>query len=113
MPRCLPAASPRSPLKLPLTSPRGCRSGYWRHTAVPRTSPHLLHHRAQVQVLPPEVVQALVEHCSALGRPDRVERCVLHLDVTSLDLDQVGGGSLVRRGVVLHLDAQGRPEGST
>lgn len=41
--------------------------------------------------LPPEVVQALVEHCAVeLGRPDRVECCVLHLDVFSLDLDQVG-----------------------
>ena len=35
------------------------------------------------------ISQALVEHCSALGRPERVERCVLHLDVLSLDLDQV------------------------
>ena len=36
--------------------------------------------------------QALVSHCAVgLGRPDRVERCVLHLDVASLDLDQVGG----------------------
>ena len=54
----------------------------------------------QVQVLAPEVVQALVEHCSALGRPDRVERCVLHLDVTSLDLDQVSAP---------HLDHVGEP----
>lgn len=42
----------------------------------------------------PELVQALVEHLAGrggLGRPDRVERCVLHFDITSIDLDQVGG----------------------
>ncbi|GAX83579.1 hypothetical protein CEUSTIGMA_g11004.t1 [Chlamydomonas eustigma] len=43
----------------------------------------------QIQVLVPEVVQALVEHCAELGCPERVERCVLHMDVLSLDLDQV------------------------
>ncbi|GIM15059.1 hypothetical protein Vretimale_17920 [Volvox reticuliferus] len=38
----------------------------------------------------PELVQALVDHLAGgLGRPDRVERCVLHFDITSLDLDQV------------------------
>lgn len=44
-------------------------------------------------MLAPEVVQALVEHCSACGKPDRIERCVLHLDVLGLDLDQVREGS--------------------
>jgi len=35
-------------------------------------------------------LQALVAHLALdLGAPDRVERCVLHLDVTSMDLDQV------------------------
>jgi hypothetical protein len=34
------------------------------------------------------VVQALVERFAALGQPERVERCVLHLDLASLDLDQ-------------------------
>jgi hypothetical protein len=34
--------------------------------------------------------QALVAHLAlSLGAPHRVERCVLHLDVTSMDLDQV------------------------
>ncbi|GLI64518.1 hypothetical protein VaNZ11_007787 [Volvox africanus] len=38
----------------------------------------------------PELVQALVDHLAGtLSRPDRVERCVLHFDITSLDLDQV------------------------
>ena len=33
--------------------------------------------------------QALVEQCSAAGRPEQVERCVLHMDVASLDFSQV------------------------
>lgn len=40
--------------------------------------------------LAPEVMQALVDHFSALGQPQRVERCVLHMNITSLDLNQVG-----------------------
>ena len=35
------------------------------------------------------VLQALVEHCSASGMPEAVERCVLHLDIASLDIHQV------------------------
>jgi hypothetical protein len=34
-------------------------------------------------------MQALVEHFAAKGEPERVERCVLHLSIASLDLDQV------------------------
>ena len=34
-------------------------------------------------------VQALVEQCSAAGQPEQVERCVLHMDVASLDFSQV------------------------
>jgi hypothetical protein len=41
--------------------------------------------------LGPEVMQALVEHFAARGEVERVERCVLHLSIASLDLDQVGG----------------------
>ena len=37
----------------------------------------------------PEVVQALVEHFSEKGQPDIVERCVVHMDIASLDLNQV------------------------
>ncbi|GMH42953.1 hypothetical protein BSKO_10875 [Bryopsis sp. KO-2023] len=37
----------------------------------------------------PEVVQALVEHCCETGQPDKVERCVLRMDIASLDLNQV------------------------
>ncbi len=41
------------------------------------------------EMLPPEVMHALVEHFAAAGQPGRVERCVLHINVLSLDLDQV------------------------
>ena len=34
-------------------------------------------------------LQALVEHYSAAGHPEVVERAVLHMDVASLDLNQV------------------------
>ena len=39
------------------------------------------------------LLQALVQHFAAVGQPERVEGCVLHLSIASLDLDQVGGGS--------------------
>ena len=35
------------------------------------------------------MVQALVEHFSANGHPEAVERAVLHMDIASLDLNQV------------------------
>lgn len=41
----------------------------------------------------PEAMQALAEHCVAAGRPEDVERCVLRMDVLSLDLNQVRGGT--------------------
>ena len=41
---------------------------------------------------PPEVVQALVDHFMQRGQATRVERAVLHMQVTSLDLDQVARG---------------------
>ena len=34
-------------------------------------------------------LQALVEHFSQKGQPDAVERAVLHMDIASLDLNQV------------------------
>ncbi|KAL8227488.1 hypothetical protein R6Q57_015072 [Mikania cordata] len=39
--------------------------------------------------LPPEIMQALVEHYSAKGWLQRVEQCVLHMDISSLDFNQV------------------------
>lgn len=38
---------------------------------------------------PGQVMQALVEHFAAAGRPEAVERCVLKMDLLSLDLNQV------------------------
>lgn len=35
------------------------------------------------------MVQALVEHFSGHGQPEAVERAVLHMDIASLDLNQV------------------------
>ena len=37
----------------------------------------------------PSCVQALVERCAADGRAADVERCVLRLDLASLDFNQV------------------------
>ena len=41
-------------------------------------------------ILPPQVMQALVEHYVAAGQPELVEQCVLKMDIMSLDLNQVG-----------------------
>ena len=35
------------------------------------------------------MAQALVEHFSQKGQPEAVEKAVLHMDITSLDLNQV------------------------
>lgn len=37
----------------------------------------------------PEIVQAFVEHYAAAGAPDVVQRAVLHMDIPSLDFNQV------------------------
>ncbi|KAF0911591.1 hypothetical protein E2562_011213 [Oryza meyeriana var. granulata] len=39
--------------------------------------------------LPPEIMQALVEHYSRKGWLQRVEQCILHMDISSLDFNQV------------------------
>ncbi|KAL3830545.1 hypothetical protein ACJIZ3_019347 [Penstemon smallii] len=39
--------------------------------------------------LPPAVMQALVEHYSKRGWLQRIEQCVLHMDILSLDFNQV------------------------
>ncbi|KAI3843581.1 hypothetical protein MKX03_022406 [Papaver bracteatum] len=39
--------------------------------------------------LPPEIMQALVEHYSSKGWLQRVEQCVLRMDISSLDFNQV------------------------
>lgn len=37
----------------------------------------------------PKIMQALVEHYSEKGWLQRVEQCVLHMDILSLDFNQV------------------------
>ena len=49
--------------------------------------PHIL--TDKLRSLPAEVMQALVEHYASLGEADTIEKCVLHMDVTSLDLNQI------------------------
>ncbi|XP_062218041.1 uncharacterized protein LOC133918267 [Phragmites australis] len=39
--------------------------------------------------LPPEIMQALVEHYGGKGWLQRVEQCILHMDISSLDFNQV------------------------
>ncbi|KAK1369871.1 vacuolar protein sorting-associated protein 8-like [Heracleum sosnowskyi] len=39
--------------------------------------------------LPPGIMQALVEHYSMKGWLQRIEQCVLHMDISSLDFNQV------------------------
>ncbi|KAG8076620.1 hypothetical protein GUJ93_ZPchr0006g40989 [Zizania palustris] len=39
--------------------------------------------------LPPEIMQVLVEHYSSKGWLQRVEQCILHMDISSLDFNQV------------------------
>lgn len=45
--------------------------------------------RDQLPSLEPEPLQDLVNHFVAEGKPERVERCVLHLNVATLDLNRV------------------------
>ncbi|KAJ6807507.1 vacuolar protein sorting-associated protein 8-like protein [Iris pallida] len=49
--------------------------------------PYIL--RDMLGSLPPEIMQALVEHYSGKGWLQRVEQCVLHMDISSLDFNQV------------------------
>ncbi|XP_038973310.1 vacuolar protein sorting-associated protein 8 homolog isoform X2 [Phoenix dactylifera] len=49
--------------------------------------PYIL--RDMLGCLPPEIMQALVEHYSGKGWLQRVEQCVLHMDISSLDFNQV------------------------
>ena len=48
--------------------------------------PHVLSDR--LTTLPPDTVQAMVEHHASRGCLDRIERVVLHLDVLTLDINR-------------------------
>lgn len=60
----------------------GCAWINHKQARVPKAN-HLLYESESV------LLQALVEHYSGAGQPDVVERAVLHMDVASLDLNQV------------------------
>lgn len=65
-----------------------CRSAFLQGLV-----PHILSDK--LRSLPVEVVQALVEHYASVGELYTIEKCVLHMDVASLDLNQVA--SLCKR----------------
>lgn len=58
-----------------------------RDTFLELLEPYIL--RDMLGSLPPEIMQALVEHYSSKGWLQRVEQCVLHMDISSLDFNQV------------------------
>ncbi|XVE77336.1 hypothetical protein DITRI_Ditri13aG0054400 [Diplodiscus trichospermus] len=58
-----------------------------RDTFLELLEPYIL--KDMLGCLPPEIMQALVEHYSSKGWLHRVEQCVLHMDISSLDFNQV------------------------
>ncbi|XP_030535346.1 vacuolar protein sorting-associated protein 8 homolog isoform X2 [Rhodamnia argentea] len=58
-----------------------------RDTFLELLEPYIL--KDMLSSLPPEIMQALVEHYSSKGWLQRVEQCVLHMDISSLDFNQV------------------------
>ncbi|XP_050385748.1 uncharacterized protein LOC126802206 [Argentina anserina] len=58
-----------------------------RDTFLELLEPYIL--KDMLGSLPPEIMQALVEHYSHKGWVQRVEQCVLHMDISSLDFNQV------------------------
>ncbi|KAK9713635.1 hypothetical protein RND81_06G041400 [Saponaria officinalis] len=58
-----------------------------RDTFLELLEPYIL--KDMLGSLPPEIMQALVEHYNCKGWLQRVEQCVLHMDISSLDFNQV------------------------
>ncbi|RXI07623.1 hypothetical protein DVH24_005396 [Malus domestica] len=58
-----------------------------RDTFLELLEPYIL--KDMLGSLPPEIMQALVEHHSCKGWLQRVKQCVLHMDISSLDFNQV------------------------
>ncbi|XP_008229220.1 PREDICTED: vacuolar protein sorting-associated protein 8 homolog [Prunus mume] len=58
-----------------------------RDTFLELLEPYIL--KDMLGSLPPEIMQVLVEHYSRKGWLQRVEQCVLHMDISSLDFNQV------------------------
>uniref|UniRef100_A0A7N2MV20 Vacuolar protein sorting-associated protein 8 central domain-containing protein n=1 Tax=Quercus lobata TaxID=97700 RepID=A0A7N2MV20_QUELO len=58
-----------------------------RDTFLELLEPYIL--KDMLGSLPPEIMQALIEHYSSKGWLQRVEQCILHMDISSLDFNQV------------------------
>ncbi|KAK7389741.1 hypothetical protein VNO78_25031 [Psophocarpus tetragonolobus] len=58
-----------------------------RETFLELLEPYIL--KDMLGSLPPEIMQELVEYYSTKGWLQRVEQCVLHMDISSLDFNQV------------------------
>ncbi|GAB4861531.1 hypothetical protein Ancab_036722 [Ancistrocladus abbreviatus] len=58
-----------------------------RDTFLELLEPYIL--KDMLGSLPPEIMQALVEHYNYKGWLQRVEQCVLHMDISSLDFNQI------------------------
>ncbi|KAJ4847458.1 hypothetical protein Tsubulata_019162 [Turnera subulata] len=58
-----------------------------KETFLELLEPYIL--RDMLGSLPPEIMQGLVEHYSSKGWLQRVEQCVLHMNISSLDFNQV------------------------
>ncbi|XP_061336462.1 uncharacterized protein LOC133283598 isoform X2 [Gastrolobium bilobum] len=58
-----------------------------RETFLELLEPYIL--KDMLGSLPPEIMQELVEYYSSKGWLQRVEQCVLHMDISSLDFNQV------------------------
>ena len=54
---------------------------------IERIVPHIIND--ELRSLPPEVMQSLVTHFASKGEHSIIEKCVLRMDVTSLDVNQV------------------------
>ena len=54
---------------------------------IERIVPHIIND--ELRSLPPEVMQSLVTHFASKGEHGIIEKCVLRMDVTSLDVNQV------------------------
>ncbi|KAL9255809.1 Vacuolar protein sorting-associated protein 8-like protein [Drosera capensis] len=60
---------------------------FYKDTFLELLEPYIL--KDMLGSLPPEIMQVLVEHYNSKGWLQRVEQCVLHMDISSLDFNQV------------------------
>lgn len=60
------------------------------HPRPTRDYVHVCHCGGLRMLLTWRALQELVDHCAKQGKPEVVEAAVTHMDVSSLDLNQVG-----------------------